>query len=409
MILKRFSIQLLLWAIIIAGALNSPANDFNRSSYTSERFQAEALRDSSKLLKKLAELSVKQKMKMELGKAIFTPFIAPSYSPELAWLISAGGLITFKTDPTDKNLMRSSIPLSIGYSTNGSVTASVRGFIYGKKDKYHLSGEFSFKDMPDHYWGVGYENGRSTPRPDSTQYHRSWYQLKGSYVYKLLPKIYSGLFLDINQTIASELNPHMRKDPNVMNYGRGIRNIGIGISAQYDSRDLAVNAYKGMLLDLSLVSYNKFMGGENRFCSINLDFRKFIPLNQPRHTLAFHFKATQTFGEVPWSDMALLGTPFDLRSYTWGRYRDKAMALGIVEYRHMFNAKPGSSNFANKHGFVTWIGTGSLAPKLSQLKKSLPSAGIGYRLETQTRMNFRVDFGVGKNSSGLYITFNEAF
>jgi len=372
-------------------------------------FKSGGQKDRSKFLKKLAELSLRQKIKMELGKAVFTPFIAPSYSPEMEWLLSAGGLITFKTDPTDKNLMRSSIPLSIGYSTNGSITAGVRGFIYGKKDKYHVSGEFSFKDMPDHYWGVGYEKGRYTPRPDSTQYHRSWYQLKGNFVFKMVPDIYTGLFLDINQTIASELNPHMKNDPSVMKYGRDIRNIGIGVSVQYDSRDLAVNAYKGLFVDLTLVNYNKFFGGENRFWSVNFDFRKFVPFQKPRHTLAFQFKATQTFGDVPWSDMALLGTPFDLRSYTWGRYRDKTMAAGILEYRHMFNAKPGSSNFANKHGFVTWIGAGSLASKINLLKKILPSAGIGYRLEIQPKMNFRIDYGIGKNANGLYISFNEAF
>lgn len=39
----------------------------------------------------------------------------------------------------------------------------------------------------------------------------------------------------------------------------------------------------------------------------------------------------------------------------------------------------------------------------------LPSVGIGYRFEFKPRMNVRLDFGVGKESTGFYFQVGEAF
>ena len=44
-----------------------------------------------------------------------------------------------------------------------------------------------------------------------------------------------------------------------------------------------------------------------------------------------------------------------------------------------------------------------------ELNNWLPNTGVGYRLELQPRMNLRIDFGIGKNSSELYFNMTEAF
>ncbi|MDI8083742.1 hypothetical protein MJN69_28740, partial [Salmonella enterica subsp. enterica serovar Kentucky] len=41
--------------------------------------------------------------------------------------------------------------------------------------------------------------------------------------------------------------------------------------------------------------------------------------------------------------------------------------------------------------------------------KGLPSAGVGYRFEFKPRVNVRLDYGVGKASSGFYFQVGEAF
>jgi hypothetical protein len=104
--------------------------------------------------------------------------------------------------------------------------------------------------------------------------------------------------------------------------------------------------------------------------------------------------------------MSQPGTPFDLRGYTWGRYRDESMVYAIGEYRHMFRKK---DKTLSRHGVVGWIGVGTLGETVGQFGEWLPSIGVGYRLEVQPRMNLRIDIGFGKETRGFYFNFNEAF
>ena len=116
-------------------------------------------------------------------------------------------------------------------------------------------------------------------------------------------------------------------------------------------------------------------------------------------------------GKVPWPEMSMVGTPFDLRGYRWGHYRDRNMIFGLLEYRHMFTRKTLNKrgNYKSRHGFAVWSGFGSIAPTPFDYHNWLPNAGIGYRFEVQPRMNARVDFGIGRNSTGVYVSFNEVF
>ncbi|MCC7501501.1 MAG: hypothetical protein IT229_03165, partial [Flavobacteriales bacterium] len=65
-------------------------------------------------------------LSFEAGPLKFVPFVAPSYTPEMQFLLTAGGLVTFTFDRKDKQLLRSSIPFSVGKSTNGSLQVSVK-------------------------------------------------------------------------------------------------------------------------------------------------------------------------------------------------------------------------------------------------------------------------------------------
>ena len=349
--------------------------------------------------------------KLKLGRPLFTPFIAPSYSPELEFLLSAGGLYSFKSQKENSSLQRSSIPFSVGYSTNGSLQISAKLFYYGKQDNFRVFSEFWLKDMPDHYWGVGYENGKNREISDSTTaYQRHWWKLYNKVVWRIGSNTFAGAILDMNRTKASELNPIMEEDPAVQVYGTDIRNSGLGFAVQYDSRDVIVNAYRGWYLDLSTVFYGKFLGGNHKYQYVELDYRQYLSLGKPRQTLAWQVKTRLSFGAVPWPELSQLGTPFDLRGYRWGRYRDRDMLFGLLEYRQMFNRKRPNKkgSLKSKSGFVTWVGTGTVSKGIGELNW-LPNFGVGYRFEVQPRMNVRVDYGFGSDTNALYITFNEAF
>lgn len=70
----------------------------------------------------------------------------------------------------------------------------------------------------------------------------------------------------------------------------------------------------------------------------NLNTVTLVNVLRPRSTLAWIAKSQIGMGDVPYSELPSFGSPFDLRGYYWGKYRDKSMAYGIMEYRHMFGS-----------------------------------------------------------------------
>ena len=353
-----------------------------------------------------------QSFRIERGRSTLTPFLAPSYSPEMKLTITAGGLFTFKLKPESPVLSRSSIPFSIGYSTNGSLQVSIRANVYGRADRLRLTGEYWLKYMPDNYWGVGYKNGRYTEISDSTtHYQRNWGQFKYKIVYRIVPNFFLGLNYDRNRTEATEVNPRMAEDPDYTIHGSDIKNSGFGLVIRYDSRDFPENAYKGVLLELAGTGYGKHTASSNVFQVYELDYRQYQKIVRKGSTLAWQIKTRNCSGDVPWTDLSMVGTPFDLRGYSWGRYRDYTMLFTLAEYRYMLPRKQPNSrgDHYGPFGFVIWTGAGTIANNYEDIKYWIPNAGIGLRFELQERMNIRIDYGFGIESSAFYISFTEAF
>ena len=81
----------------------------------------------------------------------------------------------------------------------------------------------------------------------------------------------------------------------------------------------------------------------------------------------------------------------------------------MFEYRNKFLDDNGD---LSKHGIVFWIGSGTVFESEDVSDNNiywLPNLGVGYRLEVQPRQNIRIDFGLGRETTGLYFNFNQAF
>jgi outer membrane protein assembly factor BamA len=349
---------------------------------------------------------------MDFKNIRFSPFVAPSVSPEVGLMLVGGGLISFKADRSDRLLQPSSVPFSFGYSSNGSSNFNFRPSIFFKNDKNRLSGDIWMKDMPDNYWGVGYDAAKNPSIPDSTtSYRRNWWQVYLKYVHRFKKDFFAGLLFDYNRTVATNMSNEMANDIYVQENGHYVRNYSLGLLLQYDTRDVTVNAYEGLFLEMSSNFYRSEGFDKPTYQIVVLDYRQYQKLGRAGKTLAWQAKSRLGLGNVPWPEMSQLGTPFDLRGYRWGRYRDKSMLFAVAEYRHMFMRKTADKhgNMMSRFGVVGWLATGSVGTNISKLQHWLPNAGIGLRFEIQKRMNARLDFGVGDDSSAIYISFNEAF
>ena len=117
--------------------------------------------------------------------------------------------------------------------------------------------------------------------------------------------------------------------------------------------------------------------------------------------IAGELRGLFNFGNPSWAMLARLGSNSSMRGYYQGRFRDKHMITGQVEFRqHVWR----------RSGLVAWVGCGSVFHDSESFKHWLPNYGIGYRFEFRNRMNIRFDYGFGaKGENGFMFSINEAF
>jgi len=340
---------------------------------------------------------------------LLTPFLVPGYSPDIQFTVTAGGIFSFKTAKKDSILPRSSVPATLTYSTTGAFIASSNWVTFWFHDRLRINSLLQYRSLKDVYFGVGYASAISTAYPDSTSYHRSYFVFQLRPLWRLGSSFFAGPILDYNQNILSDINPHMAKDPNYRQFGQTIINAGVGAAINYDSRDFPQNAYNGFYLSATYAFYGKTMGANTQFRALDVDSRIYLPLSSRKiRTLAFNWRSRYEFGETPFTAMASFGSPFDLRGYRYGQFRDRFFNYGIVEYRDRLYT---SDNKPSRYGFVFWGGLGAIGQNISQsiFSSTLPNAGIGFRFEIQPRLNVRLDIGYSPSHSSVYFNFPEAF
>jgi outer membrane protein assembly factor BamA len=204
----------------------------------------------------------------------------------------------------------------------------------------------------------------------------------------------------------------MEADPSYQTRGGATAlSSGVGFTLVWDSRDVPINAYRGWYLAADWVAYVPSPLGNSTWMAAGLDYRHAVTLGREGSTLTWQVRYRTAWGAVPWSDLPLVGTPFDLRAYRLGRFRDATSLVALVEYRWMmpFEPKPWWKLWT-RLGFALWTGVGALgSTPLPDFSAVLPAAGVGLRVLIQDRVTLRLDFGVGRGSTAFYFQFLEAF
>ena len=344
-----------------------------------------------------------------IERLALTPVVAPAYTPELGFLLAAGGVLGWSADAQTP---RSSFALVGGASTVGAFLVQGRLTSYWMEDKVRLAAVLDVRDQPDHFFGVGFTQATTRVQgAETTAYRRTAWQVNPHLQVKIRPSLFFGSVLDFTGTFSRALSPGVQGDRDfVTRGGVHIINSGLGLALTWDSRDVPVNAWKGLLLSVQWVAYGPWFAGTTAWQSLLLDYRHYVTLGGEGSTLCWQLKHRSTWGDVPWSDLSQVGTPWDLRAYRWGRFRDASATTALVEYRLMLPF-PQDTLWA-RLGVAAWVGVGAMGPGLvpdftpSQL---LPSAGVGLRVRVQDRVTLRLDFGVGRGSYAFYFQFLEAF
>lgn len=343
----------------------------------------------------------------------------PSYTPDFGALVGGSALVTFRMNPSDSLQRRSVLPMAIAVMFEGGLNMMVKPQLFFKNDKFRIFGKFTYKNTRENFYGIGYVTNKHYERSDSTsEYRYSGIQVNPWFLFRLgKSNFFAGPQIDVSYDKMSDPAKYLVDQPDYKRLGgaeHGYKNFssGVGFLLTYDSRDVPANAYKGIYLDFRGLVYQKFLGSDTNFSRLELDYRQYKSVGQ-RRVLAWTVQSKHVFGDVPLSQYILSGTPFDLRGYYMGQYRDKSSHVVLAEYRHMFNTDKETwlKRMINHLGFVAWGGCGFMGPTMGKIEGVLPNGGLGLRIEVQPRMNVRLDFGRNfiNNQSLFYFNMTEAF
>ena len=339
----------------------------------------------------------------------------PSYTPEASLGIGGAVLASFRMDKNDSISQRSFIPAGFNVTLNGTFIVAGSGTLFFNENRFRIYITYGFRNEPSHYYGKGYESIENVVRGDSTtKFKKTYFQLYPRFVWEVKKNLYAGTLLDLNMSNSTDINPVMAQDPYFLKFKQKYMNVGIGGLLQYDTRDDVATPTRGLLLSAIAKYYSKWFGGSYNYGIAELEYRQFKNVFRPRSTLAWVAKTQIGVGNIPFTELPSFGSPFDLRGYYMGQYRDKTMAYAIMEYRHMFGNQQQymSGSFWSKCGFVAWVGTGTIGntPVVDWSKWKL-NYGVGLRFQIQPGKNFRLDFGKDPANKGIsfYMNMTEAF
>lgn len=345
----------------------------------------------------------------------------PSYTPDFGFLIGGSALMTFRMNPEDTTMRRSVIPMALAFMfEGGGLNLMVKPQLFFKDDKFRIFGVLNYKNTRENFYGIGYNTNKNYERSDSTsQYRYSGFQVNPWFLFRMgKSDIFFGPQIDISYDKLSDPAKHLPQQADYAAAGgdeNGYKNFssGIGFLLSYDTRDIPANPYSGTYVDLRGIMYQKWLGSDQNFYRLELDYRQYKSVGQ-RKVLAWTLQTKNSFGRhIPLTKYALSGTPFDLRGYYMGQYRDKSSHVALVEYRQMFNTDRSTwlKRITSHLGYVAWGGVGFMGPTPGKIEGVLPNAGLGLRIEVQPRMNVRFDYGrnfVNKQSL-FYFNMTEAF
>lgn len=321
----------------------------------------------------------------------------PFYTPELKLGLGMAVAGIYRIDPNDRTTQNSSLSFTGFVSASGALGMGLNNYTFFSDDRWRLFVDGSIAKVPTRFWGVGYDAAQGNDQ----RYTNNSVRLHPVFFREIIPDLYLGVGWDFSSMQASIDEPHPGDTFSRYNAQASPLSSGATISVNYDSRDIVTRPERGHFLKAEYTVFDPSIGSDTHFTSTELQYDYYHLLNE-KSVLAFDLWGRFTRGDVPWDMLSMAGDDRRLRGYYQGRYRDKSVLSGQVEYRHKLNWR---------HGYVLWLGAGALGDKLSDLNNHplLPTAGVGYRFEVKPAMNIRLDLGFGKESAGFYFQVAEAF
>ncbi len=324
-------------------------------------------------------------------------------TPETSFMFGGVAMQQFKPSGAGMDTRPSNMILSAIYTLNNQILVELNPSLILPGESWILDGRMFAYYFPDRYWGIGPE----TENNDEVGVEYTMFSIKQMAMKKINPSVYAGpvirWYKNYNFTFTDDDGEEFV--PVDLTGADGGKALGVGGAVRWDKRNSIMTPTENHFIELSVLLYPELVGNSFGYSQIRFDARKYVDLNlDGKSVLAFHTRFQSTGGDSPFLDLADLGGREIMRGYYQGRFRDNHSAQLQAEWRR---------HIKGRFGFALFGGAGQVWPSMDEFTvnniKWAGGGGLRFNLNPGDPTNIRLDFAVGKNTSGLYLTFGEAF
>jgi len=318
------------------------------------------------------------------------------YTPETGIAGGAAALYLYRDSSSARP---SSISGDVIYTEKKQIIAEIAGDQYFGGSKYRLLTDLLFQKYPNKFFGIG----NNTASGNEETYTPQSFVLRAVLYRNVYSQVNIGPIIRYETVSMRETNPAGLLTSGSIPGSKGGTSAGLGLVANWDSRDNTFAAHSGSFYQLTGLFYRSAFGSDYEYTDIQIDTRNYYEV-VPDQVLAIQATAEIMDGAPPFQSLVRFGGQNLLRGYFDGRYRDKNGVALQAEYRI-----PVWWRF----GLVGFAGVAQVADKVSHFAfdRLWFAGGLGLRFfwNPKERISLRLDYGIGNNSSGMYITVTEAF
>ena len=318
------------------------------------------------------------------------------YSPETKFGGGIGGFYYFRL-AEDTITRPSSVNLAAIYTQNRQIIFQVPFQLSTKENKHLISGEVGYYKYPFKFYGIGNDIDLDV----SEGYEPNIVRIKGTFYRRLKPKTFIGprIRYEYQNMQGFEMGGKLATEDILGTKGGHV--LGLGLSFLIDKRNNIFTPNKGYYFNFSSYGTSEDLGSDYTMGEFLLDGRKYFPLG--KHTIASQLYVQHQRGDVPFFMLAEMGGYYRMRGFFQGAFRDKTFMTAQTEWRFPLFWRLGGAAFGS---------LGQVSDDLEINKDFIRFAGgLGLRVlfNDQENINLRIDYAMGKNTSGFYLTVSEAF
>lgn len=325
---------------------------------------------------------------------------SPSYTREASFGVGALCTALYRIDRNDTLPQPSDVVACLNGSLNGFYVFFLRGNALFPDNRSRLSYRFDIYRKRLNFWGITSEASATNTM---SRYDRRSISAKLAYVYRITHSLYGGVNLDCNYTDARNLTcPEY-----LLGERRSIYVTGIGLSMEIDNRDNLLNPTSGIHISYTAMAYPQFLGSAPAFFNSHTFIANYYQRLWCGSVLAFDLYSKLTSAKAPWTMREMVAADgIRMRGYYMGSYIDNSQIALQAELRQ---------HIWGRFGLTAWIGGATVFSSLSDFRSKeikpqwLPNGGLGIRFEFKHNVNVRIDYGIGRHTSGFIFAIGEAF